>query len=291
MDVHSFDERVADSERQHNMNPYGQPIQTTGGPDYDERIADSERQHNMNPYGQPIQTTGGPGYDERIADSERQHNMNPYGQPIQTTGSPSYDERMAFDESQVKLAQERDKLILDAFNTLLRNIPFKKEDLVSLLSATEYRLDLMKKLVEHYRDQFLYVVSQYKNDYSLEASELVNCKVTEYLCLIETLKSCGYSFGSEVNSYINSSNFDPYKPDTQLLDIMSIMHVRRKNDANVEIIFPIDYDLTDIDFQQKGDAVTIINNINEHLKNNPNMDVLWSKAGYVALENELNKTI
>ena len=197
---------------------------------------------------------------------------------------------MVFDESQVKLAQERDKIILDAYNTLLKSIPNKKEDLVFLLSATEYRLDLMKKLVEHYRDQVLSVVSQYEEDYSAEASNLVNSKVTEYLCLIETLKSCGYNFGSEVNSYINSTNFDPYKPDVQLLEIMSSMHVRRKNDANIEMIFPVDYDLTDTDFQLKGDAVTIINNINEHLKNNPDMDILWNKAGYVAPEIEIGRT-
>ena len=41
-----------------------------------------------------------------------------------------------------------------------------------------------------------------------------------------------------------------------------------KNDADVNIIFPINYDLNDQENQNKGDAVSIINAVVEHLNNN-----------------------
>ena len=235
---------------------------------------------NMNDKEDIIKVTGGASYDERIDFSERQKSMNHYGEPIKVTGGASYDERLDFSESQVKLAQKRDKLKFEAINILLKEFPKKKEDLIFLLDETEYRLDLMKQLVEYYKEQFLEVANQYRKDYSLEASSIVNSKLTEYLCLVETLKSCGYNFGSNFDSYTNTSSYDSYKPDTQLLDIMSIMHVRRKNGADVEIIFPINYDLNNIEYQIKGDSITIINIVNEHLKNNLNVNILWSKSGY-----------
>ena len=265
--------------------PETSEFKKTGAPSYDERISFDERQKINIP---EFKTTGAPSYDERTSFDERQKINIP---EFKTTGAPSYDERTKADEIQVQIARERDKNKFNIINTLMKEMPKNKEDLVLLLTETDFRLDLMKTLVEYYKDQFLYIASQYKQNYTKEASELINSKLTEYLCLIETLKSCGYNFGSEINSYSNLTNYDPYRPDTQLLDIMSIMHVRRKNDANVQIIFPINYDLTNIDFQIKGDAVTIIYNINEHLKNNPNMSVIWSKSGYVAPEEEIEKSL
>jgi len=239
---------------------------------------------------QELKTTGGPSFDERVEFAERQKNMNPFGEPIKTTGGPSFDERVSFSESQVQYARERDKEKFAILNRLMNNLPNNSEDLRFAFAAMDHRLDIMKKLVEHYRDQFLHIASQYKGNYSPEASKLVNYKLTEYLCLIETLKSDGYNFGSELNSYVNSSNYyDPYKPDVQLEDIMSIMHVRRKNDADVEIIFPVDYDFTDYEFQNKGDAVTIIDSVNEHLKNNNYMAAIWKRAGYIDNKSEVKR--
>jgi len=281
-----YDVRIGDSEKQINMNPYGEPIRSTGGPDYDERISDSEKQKNMNPYGEPIRSTGGPDYDERISDSEKQKNMNPYGEPIRSTGGPSYDERMNDTEAQVFLAQNRDREKKETLNNLSDNFPTNKDDLVFYLSSIDYRTDLVKKLVDKYKEQFFDIASQYNKDYSTDASKLINQKLTEYLCLIETLKSQGYDFGSNTNKYYDSNKIEP-----QLEEIMSIMHVRRKNDANVEIIFPIDYDLTDSEYQQTGDAVIITNNVHEHLKNNPYMELIWKKSGYETPESEMKRAV
>ena len=230
---------------------------------------------------QELKTTGGPSFDERMDFAERQKSINPYGEPIRTTGGPSFDERMNDSMAQVQQSRERDKDKVATLNALMNNFPSNSEDLRLAFAAMDHRLDLMKKLVEHYKEQFLHVAAQYKGNYTPEASEIVNSKLTEYICLIETAKSDGYTFGSERNSYVNNSTYDPYKPDVQLEEIMSIMHVRRKNDADVDIIFPIDYDMTDQEFQNKGDAVTIINTVNEHLKNNQYMAAMWKKAGYI----------
>jgi len=265
---------------------YYNSLNTTGGPNYDERLRDSEIQRNIKPYGEEIKTTGGPNYDERMKDSEIQRNINPYGKEIKTTGGPNYDERMKDSELQVKMAIERDKDKILMLNQLLTSMPQNKTDLIFCLESIDYRLDFLKKLVEHYRDQVLSVASQYKEDYSIEASNIVNEKVTQYLCLLETLKTQGYNFGSVSNSYTNNSNYyDPNKPEVQLEEIMSIMHVRRKNDAEVQIVFPIDYDLNN-EMQQKADAVSIINSVNEHLKNNPYMSQIWKKIGYKFPEDE-----
>ncbi len=240
---------------------------------------------------QLLKATGGATFDERVDFTERQNSMKPYGEPIKTTGGATFDERVRDTEVQVMLANERDKDNIVILNDLINKFPSTKEGLVNCLEALDYRLDFLKQLVENYRDQFINIASQYKNDYTQEASDIVNAKLTEYLCLIETLKSQGYNFGSEFNSYNRNDYYDSNKPQLLLEDIMSVMHVRRKNEADVSIIFPLDYNLDDMDFEQKGDAVTIINNVNEHLKNNPYMNVLWNRAGYVALENEIKRAM
>ena len=263
-----------------------QKLKTTGDPSFDERVDFTERQKSMNSFGESIKTTGGPGFDERVDFAEKQKSMNHFGETIKTTGGPGFDERMNDSMAQVQYARERDKEKFATLNALMNNLPSNSEDLRLAFAAMDHRLDLMKKLVEHYKDQFLNVAVQYKGNYSPEASEIINNKLTQYLCLIETLKSDGYTFGSELNSYVNNSTYDPYKPDVELEEIMSIMHIRRKNDADVEIIFPVDYDFTDYEFQNKGDAVTIINTVNEHLKNNEYMAAMWKKAGYIDEEQE-----
>ena len=199
---------------------------------------------------------------------------------LKTTGGPNFDERVRASEAQVQYARERDKDKIEVLNSLMKEFPKNIEDLRFALLAMEHRLDLIKPLVEHYRDQFLNLAAQYKRDYSPEASTIINEKLTEYLCLIETLKTEGYTFGSEENSFTKNSYYDPYKPDVQLNEIMTIMHVRRKNDADVNIIFPINYDLNDQENQNKGDAVTIINAVVEHLNNNQYMNIIWERAGY-----------
>ena len=199
---------------------------------------------------------------------------------LRPTGGPNFDERVSTSEAQVRLARERDKDKLDMLDSVKKDFPKTAEDLKFTLSAMDYRLDLIKTLVEHYRDQFLSVASQYKSNYSPEASSIINAKLTEYLCLIETLKTAGYTFGSDNSGYNKNSFYDPYKPDMQLDEIMTIMHVRRKNEADVSITFPVNYDLTDQENQNKGDAVTIVYTVIEHLNNNQYMGILWEKAGY-----------
>ena len=199
---------------------------------------------------------------------------------LKTTGGPNFDERIRASEAQVQYARERDKDKIEVLNSLMNDFPKNIEDLRFALLAMEHRLDLIKPLIEHYRDQFLNLAAQYKRDYSPEASTIINEKLTEYLCLIETLKTAGYTFGSNNNGYNKSSYYDPYKPDMQLDEIMTIMHVRRKNEADVSITFPVNYDLTDQENQNKGDAVTIVYTVIEHLNNNQYMGILWEKAGY-----------
>ena len=140
----------------------------------------------------------------------------------------------------------------------------------------------MKRLVEGYRSQFIDIAKKLKDNFSPEANEMVNSKLTEYLCLIETLKSNGYQFGSTKDSYTASPTehqYDPYKPEMSLGEAVSIMDLRRRNGANVDIIFPVNYNLDDPN-QTQIDAVNVIDLVDKHLKDNPYIDFLWKKAGY-----------
>ena len=168
---------------------------------------------------------------------------------------------------------------------ILNNFPNNSDELLSLLQMLEFRVDFMKELLERSRNQFIDLATKFKNDFSPEASKLINTKLTEYLCLIETLKSyTDYNFGSETNSYNKHFNyFDGYKPDLKMTEIIvDIMHQRRINGADIDIIFPINYDLSNIENQPKCNAVTVAYNVDQHLQNNPNMGYLWEKAGYQA---------
>ena len=92
---------------------------------------------------------------------------------LRPTGGPDYDERMRASEAQAQYVRERDKDKIELLNSLMNDFPTNIEDLRFILSALDYRLDLMKTLVEHYRDQFLNVAAQYKKNYSPEASAII----------------------------------------------------------------------------------------------------------------------
>lgn len=197
-------------------------------------------------------------------------------------------------ERMVKGQKEKDLPKKKIINDILNNFPSNSEELKSQLEKVNYRLDLMKMLVEGYKNQFINISNQYKDVFTPEASEIVNNKLTEYLCLIETLKSAGYNFGSTANSYNDSTTmhqFDPHRPDVGISEIMSIMFSRRKNGADINIIFPVDYDLTSVENQPKADAVTIINNVDKHLQNNPYVSMFWSKAGYIPQQNNSSRSM
>lgn len=180
-----------------------------------------------------------------------------------------------------KIKEEAPKRVI--LDKILNDFPKNSNELLSLLQMLDFRLDFMKELLERSRNQFIDLATKFKNDFSPEASKLINTKLTEYLCLIETLKSNEYNFGSETNSYNKHFNyFDGYKPDLKMTEIIvDIMHQRRINGADIDIIFPINYDLSD-EYQPKCNAVTVAYNVDQHLQNNPNMELLWKKAGYQA---------
>ena len=264
---------------------------------YDEKdieVGESQRRRQdpitFNPTGE---VTTGSIYDadektiegiERMIQGQRQTKVtfNPTGEV--TTGSIYDADEKTIEgiERMVQGQKEKDKPNKQVINDILKELPSNKEDLSAELSRVNYRLDLMKKLVEGYRDQFVDIARKYKSDYSPEASEIINNKLTEYLCLIETLKTDGYNFGSTVNSYSDSptkGGYDPQRPEMVLDEVMGIMHIRRKNGADVSIPFPVNYDLENNE-QLKGDAVTIIYNVDQHLRNNQYMNLNWKKAGY-----------
>ena len=178
---------------------------------------------------------------------------------------------------------ERDKKYSKMIAALLEQLPDKAADLLVALEYLDYRYDLMKKLLEGSRDKFFKAVRQKANDFSPEASEIVNGALTQYLCLIMTAKDSGqYTFGSTTNSYANTMNggFDPYRPDLKLDEVMEVMHDRQKYGATVDIIFPIDYNFENLGGQATADAKKIIHCVDEALKNNPSVATLWKNAGY-----------
>lgn len=195
-------------------------------------------------------------------------------------------------ERMVAGQKKKDAFKQKIVDTIVQNFPTNSNDLQQVLGKTGYRLDLMKKLVDSSRNHFFTTAKKYLHDYSPEANEIVNRKMSEYLCLIETLKSSGYNFGSTANSYSESTvshQFDPYKPDVMMQEVMSMMFLRRKNGASIDIPYPVNYNLEDID-QAKIDAVTAASLVDKHLKNNPNMAFLWKKAGYGSIENETGRS-
>jgi hypothetical protein len=263
---------------------YGDAVRTTGAPSYDERVRDSEMQHNI---GETIRSTGGPSFDERVRDSEAQRNLNRFGAPIKTTGGPGFQERMSDSEMIAAESRRRDQDKTILLNSLMTNLPENSDELKLALEGLDLRLDFMKKLVDNYYWKFMRTCNEYKSDFSEEASAEINQSLATLLNLVETLKSCGYNFGSDINSY-KSGGYDPYKPDINLNDVQSMMFRRKRNGANVQIGSPKDY--YQDENQPTYDAVDMVNCVNKHLENYQNMDYLWEKYCASAMSQDMGQS-
>lgn len=204
----------------------------------------------------------------------------------ETDGTYIYnDEDLKTKESIVARNREVDALKREELKSIINSFPKTSEELIKrlndadILNAQNIRLDLLKILVETYRNKTLDAISKYRHDFSHEASTIINSNITNYLCLIETLKLNGYNFGSTKDSYYDM-RFDSQKPEMFIDELMTYMYTRRKNGANIEIPYPLNYNLDDLENTQKGDAVAILYCLSCHLENNLYMDLVWQKYGY-----------
>ena len=221
---------------------------------------------------------------------EQEITFNPTGE----TGSGSiYDadqETLEGIERMVQGQKKVDEVNQVVIDNLLQQFPQSSQQLTAEINKVGMRLDLMQKLVEGYRDEFFKTANKYVDNFSKEASKEVNDSLTKYLCIIETLKSAGYNFGSMENSYVSGAayGYDPYKPSVGLDEVMTTMHQRRKEGADIEIPIPVEYNIDTMDQQVKIDGVTATYLVDKHLRNTPYMNDYWQEVGYVSMTDNVN---
>ncbi len=226
----NYDERLRYSEKQARINEFGEIIRETGRR-YPEPRSAEEILSDPNRYGDPIKTTGGPNYDERLRDSENQVRYKKYVN-YRTEGSHNiYDADMdtiRSMEAQVQRRREEDRPKMAIVNEIINNFPDNSEDLKAILETIDYRNDLVKNIVERLVTKFYVAIGGHVRDYSDEASKEINGILSNYLCVIDLLKAEGfYDASLESSSKMN--------------EIMDIMHRRRKNGADVSVTFPVKY--------------------------------------------------
>ena len=229
---------------------------------------------------------------ERMIQGQKSRNDVTYN-PTGETGSGSIldadSETLEGYERMIQGQKRADQVNQDVVGEMLTHFPESSDQLIEQAGQVDFRLDLMKKLVEGYRDQFFEAARKNRDDYSKEASQVVNDSLTRYLCVVENLKRAGYDFGSTRDAYIGtSSGYDAYKASLELGDVIDEMHRRRKEGADIEIPLPVDYDMNNIDQQATMDAVVVTNIVDKHLKNNSYIDSLWQEAGYVPIKENSN---
>ncbi len=104
---------------------------------------DENDSHYRNQYGEPIKTTGGPDYDERVRDSEGQRNLNRYGEPLRGATSEYHSDIKGTSIDLNKIRAERTK-----HESQMRQIEDRNDEI------TQNRREAIKIIVQEKREEY-----------------------------------------------------------------------------------------------------------------------------------------
>ncbi|MDO4962559.1 MAG: hypothetical protein Q4E75_00430 [bacterium] len=182
-------------------------------------------------------------------------------------------------EADVRAKRKEEASSYQKLNDVLTNgVPQNCEQLKEILTSINCREDYVKYLLDNEKQKLVNICYNVGNKYDLESSTLFNKAIFEYLAVINAL------IDMNVPHLSNKGAYDPYYVNLNLSELIQVVHIRRKNGADINIQIPKDYDFSNP--QEIADLVNIINCTMISIDNKNISKQMWSKLGYNDKKNE-----
>lgn len=146
------------------------------------------------------------------------------------------------------------------------------------MTSINCREDYVKYLLDNEKRKLENVCYSVGNKYDLESSALFNKAIFEYLAVINALVDMNAQHLS------NKGTYDPYYVNLNLSELIQIVHIRRKNGADINVQIPKDYDFSNP--QKIADLINIINCTIISIDNKSISKQMWLNLGYKKSKNE-----